>query len=224
MSNQMIIQRFMHGAAIAGLLGLAACSGRDTTSEVTRMHDPALPETGKVAIRPTVMISESDDGFTEFARLIATELREEGYSVVDDPSDADLIAFVDYEVSTEYRNWRQHWSPPYSGYWFRRGVYSPYIYPWEESFYNFGPSTRVYVTDDIKYARSLELDIVKPLAGPDRTVFEGHAVSLGRNADLSEVMPYLVAAMFSDFPGEGGTKVISIEDDGIAKPSSIENY
>ncbi len=43
-------------------------------------------------------------------------------------------------------------------------------------------------------------------------LFEGRAVSIGRDNKMPEIMPYLAQAMFTNFPGESGvTKVVTIE-------------
>jgi hypothetical protein len=45
-------------------------------------------------------------------------------------------------------------------------------------------------------------------------LFEGRVRSSGRQGELAEVMPYLITALFQNFPGESGvTKVVTIEMD-----------
>jgi hypothetical protein len=48
----------------------------------------------------------------------------------------------------------------------------------------------------------LQVNITEP--GTKRTVFEATAVNEGTGEDLVEVVPYLVRAMFQDFPGANG--------------------
>jgi len=49
-------------------------------------------------------------------------------------------------------------------------------------------------------------------AEPNTVVFEGRVESVGRDKRLPEVMPYLVEALFTDFPGESGvTREIKVE-------------
>ena len=38
-------------------------------------------------------------------------------------------------------------------------------------------------------------------------VFEGRVVSIGGSKDLPKVMPLMIDAIFSDFPGENGSTV-----------------
>jgi hypothetical protein len=57
------------------------------------------------------------------------------------------------------------------------------------------------------------MNIVEADGEMDR-VFEGRVESNGTESSLPEVMPYLITAMFNNFPGESGTtKVVTIEKD-----------
>jgi hypothetical protein len=50
------------------------------------------------------------------------------------------------------------------------------------------------------------------LDGTDRVLFEGRVQSTGREREIARVMPYMITAMFNNFPGESGvTKVVTIE-------------
>lgn len=57
------------------------------------------------------------------------------------------------------------------------------------------------VTRKVQVSR-LQVHITEP--GTKRTVFEATAVNEGTGEDLVEVVPYLVRAMFQDFPGANG--------------------
>jgi hypothetical protein len=57
------------------------------------------------------------------------------------------------------------------------------------------------VTRTVQVSR-LQVHITEP--GKQRTVFEATALNEGSNEDLVEVVPYLVRAMFQDFPGANG--------------------
>ena len=49
--------------------------------------------------------------------------------------------------------------------------------------------------------------------GPDAEVlFEGRVQSIGKAKEIATVMPYMITAMFNNFPGENAvTKVVTIE-------------
>ena len=62
------------------------------------------------------------------------------------------------------------------------------------------------------YMRNLQMNIVDESEG--ERIFEGRVQSNGTGNQLPEVMPYLITAMFENFPGESGvTKVVTIETD-----------
>jgi hypothetical protein len=70
---------------------------------------------------------------------------------------------------------------------------------------------QVYTTPT--FMRNLELNIVSNDDAMNR-VFEGRVQSTGYDNQLPEIMPYLVTAMFKNYPGENGvTKVVTIEKD-----------
>ena len=58
------------------------------------------------------------------------------------------------------------------------------------------------------YTNSLRLRLLDtkdtPPGKPPRTVFESRAVYEGGSGDLPLVVPYLVRAVFDDFPGQNG--------------------
>ena len=63
------------------------------------------------------------------------------------------------------------------------------------------------------YLRNFKLTIAENTAAR-KHLFEGRVQSLGQQNRLPDVMPYLITAMFSNFPGESGTtKVVTIEMD-----------
>jgi hypothetical protein len=65
--------------------------------------------------------------------------------------------------------------------------------------------TRIVQTSSLQL-RLLDTKGAGPGAQPaiPRTVFESRAIYEGENGDLPEVVPYLVRAVFDDFPGQNG--------------------
>jgi hypothetical protein len=75
------------------------------------------------------------------------------------------------------------------------------------------PSVYAYTV----YPRQLILNIEQAKDGA--VVFEGKVKSYGTEDNLNEVMPYLVDAMFQNFPGESGvTRVVTIRKRGDTQP------
>ena len=59
------------------------------------------------------------------------------------------------------------------------------------------------------------MDILRPSSqgGAAVPLFEGRVESVGKDNRLADVMPYLVQAMFTDFPGTSGvTKQVTINE------------
>lgn len=193
-------------AVVAAGLVLAACS-RSIESDVVSFH--RLPE----AAGETFTITAKDPAkkgsleLEAYAGQIRARLVDLGYQPVVDG--ADLEVRVDYGISDgrERIRTRPGVGPAgfYSFYGFRYG------FPIGDPF--FGGPAGGWQNDVYSYAiytRRLEMDIVKADGG--EMLFEGRAISEGKDSRLPEVMPYLVQAMFTNFPGESGvTKVVSIE-------------
>jgi hypothetical protein len=69
----------------------------------------------------------------------------------------------------------------------------------------YGMISPSYYGQSTVYRRELRVDIVDRRAGANGAkLFEGSAVSEGESASLAPVMPAMVRALFSDFPGANG--------------------
>jgi len=78
-------------------------------------------------------------------------------------------------------------------------------------YYGFYDDWRPEVYTYTVYNRLLRMNIVSA-DDEQKVVFEGRVQSIGREREIARVMPYLITAMFSNFPGESGvTKVVTID-------------
>lgn len=187
-------------------LVLAACAS-GVTSEVTRFHRGAPPQGETIAVVPMDEAKHGSLEFAAYSKLVADKLRAIGYKVVAPGSEADMLARMDYSVGPAQTR-ISNWSGSFVHYHFYRGRY----YPWY-----FGPywEEPLIYTDSV-YPRALDLTMVR---SGGEVVFEGHVRSIGRQQNINEIMPYLVTAMFHNFPGESGmTKVVTIRRDGEKSP------
>lgn len=183
-------------------LGLASCAAT-ITSDVARFHQLSQPRGETIAIVPMDPARRGSLEFATYAQQVGAELSRLGYRVVAPGQPAELEARMDYGVSpgrTEIATrpgtgfyGRAGW---YGGRWSRWGWYDPWG-PW-------GPwgwdQPEVYSYTE--FTRTLELTIVRANGG--QALFEGKVESEGRDSRLPEVMPYLVRALFTDFPGQSG--------------------
>ncbi|MES2626485.1 MAG: DUF4136 domain-containing protein [Pseudomonadota bacterium] len=187
-------------------LVLSGCTST-LSSDVVTFHDGALHEGETirvVAIDPAKVPSLE---FRSYANLVNEELRKIGYTpVTDENSIAQLLAEVDYSVESGESLVNVNDPTRYARYHFSLGrFYDPFylgVYdPWGSDIVSTTPT----------FVRNLQLNIVTN----DETkthIFEGRVQSNGIHNQLPEIMPYLVTAMFSNFPGESGvTKVVTVE-------------
>ena len=181
---------------------------RDIDCTVTAFHERPLPQGETIRIEPIDPAEWGSLEFKEYAAMIATQLKAVGYTPVGKGDAAELVAEIDYKIdsgktaitrrSSSYV--RYHF---YYGHYYRPYYHGLYDY-WEPPFYS-----------ETVYNRSLSMNIVKAEGqkGPGRKVlFESWVLSTGRENKLHGIMPYLVTAMFTNFPGESGvSKIITIE-------------
>ena len=142
-------------------------------------------------------------------------LAAQGYAEAPSPNEASLVVELDYGVD----DGRQHvvaYSDPfaYSGfgygpYYSRFGYYgryrSPFYWGWHDPFFA-GPWGGGYDIDTYTvYTSYLDMDIRRTADG--QSVFEGLAQARSRNDNLPTLVPNLVEAMFTGFPGNSGETV-----------------
>lgn len=192
----------------AALTTVAACA-QYLRSDVVSFHEDELPQGETIRIEAADPAKADSLEFRSYSTMIAEQLRKLGYMPQLDPdADAVLIAEVDYSVmagGSETRTTRR--MAPSVRYHF---YYGDYLAPF---YFGLSDSWDEDVTTTPAYVRQLSLNIVRN--NTERThLFEGRVRSSGRQGELAQVMPYLVTALFSNFPGESGvTKVVTIEMD-----------
>lgn len=197
---------------------LGACAG-PLRSDVTRFNNLSQPRGESFIV---VAKNPARDGSLElmsYAAHVSEKLRAEGYAPAGD-GNPDLIVTIDFGVSepleeSTYRRAPPYWGPTYYG---RRYRYNPYYYPFSSPYYGYYGSygygsfhhnryAYLYDTGDytrIVYERVFEMAIQQD---DGRFVFEGRATSIGSSKDLPKIMPLMISALFSDFPGENGSTV-----------------
>jgi hypothetical protein len=189
------------------LLLLGGCTP-SLKSDVVTFHEGPLPKGETIRVVPADPDKRGSLEFEHYAKLIREHLRKIGYTPVAQDQPSLLLAEVDYGVSegvTEVRTEPRG----YAHYHFYYGrFYDPF-------YYGFYPTWtwQPEVVAQTVYNRRLTLNIVSPeLDGTDRVLFEGRVQSTGSEQEIARVMPYMITAMFNNFPGESGvTKVVTIE-------------
>lgn len=187
---------------------LSACA-TTIKSDVTTFHNLPAPNGQTFAIQPADPSMKGSLEFEQYAGLVRGRLIDYGFRA-DSSGSPDLIVRMSFGISEGEEKIRSYpgYDPFYAfgyGYFghypYYGGFWGPY-YP-----YSYGYSN--YVSSYTVYTRRLELTI------SDRNgqrLYEGRTISVGRDNSLPQVMPYLVQAMFTDFPGQSGvTKRVAID-------------
>lgn len=226
-----MIKRFI--AAVFVLGALSACaSTKYVVSDVTRFH--ALPP---ITASQTFAIVAADEeqelslAFKQYADQLNSKLSALGltqYAGASGPAEADLVVTLKYSVNgpspdVKGRRSNFNWTFGY-GYYNRPFGYGATYAPYERT-----DTTQLFV-------RRVELDMYKGgTYGTDEQerVFEGRAVSQGRNGHVEAVMPYILEAILKDFPGTSGeahTVSVTVPPDvelpasSSSRPSSRSSY
>lgn len=216
-------------AAVA-LVALAGCvSQKFVTSDVTRYHALTEAPQGKTfAIVALDDDQQSSFAFKQFGDLINQRLSAMGmqqYTGSAGPTQADYVVTLRYAVYGPSAEVRARYSGfGRAGFGFGYG-YGPY---WGRGPFGYaGMGYDPFWDDhyDIEtrqlFTRRVEVNVFRGSTynseRKDR-VFEGRAVSSGLNGQIEPVMPYILDAIFKEFPGRSGeTKTVS-----VAVPENIE--
>jgi hypothetical protein len=199
--------------AVVGLLllGLAACAA-PFNANVSRFQSQLPPPAGQTF---TVVADDPQLAggieFAQYAALVESQMRAQGYTPVANPQQAELLVRFDYGVDNGRQRVRStgfshspYWSPWYGygrlGYWgpYRGGMWS---YGWYDPW--FGGGQEIDVTT--VYTSGVDMKIDRRVDGV--RLFEGKAEAVSRSNKLQYLVPNLVEAMFTGFPGNSGETV-----------------
>ena len=207
------------------LATLAACA-QNFDAKVTRFQSQLPPPAGQsfavVAEDPALA---GGIEFSQYARLVAAQLVKAGYSEAPTPDQASLVVRFDYGVDKgrehvrsapfagdpfwgPWYGWRPigHWGGGFGGgfgggYYGGRGFY-PHGY-WGYGWYD--PWFDNQVESFTVYTSGVSLKIERKADG--QHLFEGKAEAASTSNRLPYLVPNLVEAMFTGFPGNSGETV-----------------
>lgn len=152
--------------------------------------------------------------FAIYADDVADELKELGFVRAAGPETADMLVRFDYGVDNGRERVRTNgagvgagafgpWGR-FGGFGFRNAYAFGFYDPWLA-----GPNVRSYTV----YTGEIDVKIDNVATG--ERLFEGRAESASRTNRLQAIVPNLVDALFTDFPGNSGeTLRITIKDSG----------
>ncbi len=197
---------------LTAVLLINACALR-TQHDLVTFHEGKLPRGETISIQPAERMTPDNLEFSYYRVLMAEQLRQLGYTPVASDEPATLVAEVDYSVTDGQipigGGQRDYFIYPFSSsyyvrYHFHNGRHhNPYYYgisdQWPLENYSYAV-----------YNRKLAINITDKTTA--EILFEGRAQSIGREKEIASAMPYMITAMFNNFPGENGiTKVVTIE-------------
>lgn len=211
------MNRFLTIAAPAVLLAVGACAA-PFNAQVSRFQQLPAPQGQSFTVVASNPRLEGSLEFSMYADRVAQRLAGFGYARVASPTAANLVVTLDYGVDRGREKIRSTgfgsgfgygsgfgrggfgygaFGRPYFGYGHRAylyGFYDPFLF----DDYNSVESYTVY---------NSELDMKIERRGDHSRVFEGTAKAMSTDDDLTTLVPNLIDAMFTGFPGNSGETV-----------------
>jgi hypothetical protein len=202
---------FLRSLAPLALLAVSACAA-NFDAQVKRFQAMPAPQGQSFFIKSADPKRDGSLEFSRYAGLVSEKLVAQGYQAASAPGSANLIVSLDYGVdhgrekvrSTPGYGWAGYgpygrWGggPGYRGFGhhgYVYGFYDPFLF---DSGYDQVESYTVYTSD-------LDLTIARPSG---EHLFEGKAKAMSSTDNLAYLVPNLVEAMFTGFPGNSGETV-----------------
>lgn len=215
MSSMKSLARF--GLPLALLVGVSACA-TPFKADVSRFAVPLPAPQGQtfavVAEDPKLAGGLE---FSLYADMVAKEMEQLGYARASSPEAANMLVRFDYGVDNGRERVRSDpgvgigYADPFWGPWGRFGGFGynrGWGYGFNDPFLGGGANVRSYTV----YTSGIDVKIDRTADG--QRLFEGKAEAVSRSNRLPNLVPNLVDAIFTDFPGSSGeTLRITIRDD-----------
>ncbi|MFS0736477.1 DUF4136 domain-containing protein [Sphingomonas sp. 1P06PA] len=196
-------------AAPMALLLVSACATpfRADVARFQRMPAPAGQSFVVQAVDPR---NRGGIEFQQYAGYVTQELVAQGYQPASSAANATFVVNLDYGVDDGKEKVRT--TPGFGGGWGyggfgrpfygRNGFGSPYFYGWNDPFFFGGyPEVNSYTY----YTSYVDVTISRTADG--ERLFEGKARARSTTDSLPALVPNLVQAVFTDFPGRSGEEV-----------------
>jgi hypothetical protein len=193
-------------------LAVSACAP-SLTARVQRFSAMPPPEGQSFVVEPGEAEDRGGLEFGQYADHVRRNLIALGYREAASRRDASLIVTLSYGVDagrqrvTDFRDPFGYGGFGYRPYYSRFGYFGrrrhPFRFGWYDPWFDdpFGHDIRV----DTIYTASLDLDIRR--AADNESVFEGNAQARSSTDELPVLVPNLIEAMFTGFPGNSGETV-----------------
>ena len=226
MRNRKLAAAALIGAAVA----LSGCA-TGLPTKVTRYSAMPIPQGQSFYVVPGEGIQPGLE-FGRYASLVARQMEAKGYRWAGAPQNADMLVELTYDVDDGTREYsvdplyrararnayfRGYYDPFYDRYfgrpyWSRFGYYgarSPFYWGWDDPFWYASPYSGFGFDDPIReytvYHSALDVDIMR--RADQAPLFEGKAQARSQTDELGVLVPNLIEAMFTNFPGRNGETV-----------------
>jgi hypothetical protein len=199
----------------ASVLGLSACA-TGFPARVSRYQAMPAPQGQTFFVVPAGgMANNGGLEFQRYAGIVAQQLQARGYTPATNAQSANMVVQFGYGVDRGqvryvedpfYRS-SYGYGGLYGPYW---GLYRPrfgwgwgsaYAWGWDDPFW-YG---RGGIDSYVEYHSQIDLHIRQ--AGTNAPLFDGRAQARSQTNRLDVVIPSLVDAMFTGFPGRSGETV-----------------
>lgn len=196
------------------LLALGACA-TPFKADVSRFQELPAPQGQSFTIKAADPAYAGGIEFSQYASLVSTEMQEVGYVAAPAGASADMTVTLGYMVDQGKERTIVNQDPFYDPYWGYGRFYRPYVVRtrrgarYISGYYDpflFSGFNRGYDVDTFTvYTSGIDLKIDRNADG--KRLFEGKAEAKSRSNKLPYLVPNLVEAMFTGFPGNSGETV-----------------
>lgn len=196
-------RKFLTAAAPVAILALSACA-TPFKADVARFQQMPPPQGQTFTIRAADPRNEGGIEFGQYASLVGQRLAAQGYQPASNPKAASLVVLLDYGVDNGREKIVTRPGFGFGGpYWGRWGWRSSFAWGWHDPFWD--PWGYPDVSSYTYYTSFLDMTINR--AGDGQRLFEGKARARSTQDSLPALVPNLVEAMFTNFPGRSGEEV-----------------
>jgi hypothetical protein len=208
-------RKFGAAAALAvAALALSACA-ESLNTQVSRYQAMPAPQGQSFAVVPVgEMASTSGLEFQRYAAIVAQQLQARGYQPAADAKSANMLVQLGYSLDHGQVRYQSDpfygsrfgyggfgYSPFFYPRYGRFGYGSPFYYGWDDPFFYRGAGIDSWV----EYRSEVDLHI--RAAGTGQPLFDGRAQARSYTNRLDVLVPNLVEALFTNFPGQNGETV-----------------
>jgi hypothetical protein len=211
-----VVARFVRLAAPLALMAVAGCA-QNFNAQVNRFQAMPAAQGQSFYIKAADPKLAGGLEFSTYASQVSQRLQGLGYQAATAPEGASLVVSLSYGVDAGKEKIRSTPDSFSGSCW---GSYDPWCnrygyYPvsWRGGHYGygfydpflFGSGYRDNIESYTVYTSDLTMNIAKQ--GSGERVFEGSAKAMSLNNNLTYLVPNLIQAMFTGFPGNSGETV-----------------